>query len=930
MMTSFKLIFLWVCLALLTISGTKQASFSTYTNPIIHADYSDPDVTVSPDGKTFYMTASSFQCVPGLPILRSTDLVNWTLVNHALDSVPPTDFYSVGEPRHGKGVWAPCIRQHDGEYFIYWGDPDFGIFMVKATDPEGEWSSPMLVRPGKGLIDPTPFWDSDGKAYLANGWAASRAGFNSIITISEMTPDGTRVISKPRIVYDGNDGVNHTVEGPKMYKKDGWYYLFSPAGGVATGWQLVMRSREIYGPYESKIVMAQGDSEINGPHQGGWVTTDKGEDWFIHFQDKGAYGRIIHLNPMRWKEGWPVIGDDPDDDGCGQPVTEWIRPSVSSAKSSASSVPSASSMAKYFQWHSNYSDAFGFPLPSALMRLYSHPLSGREANMWEVPNLWLMKFPDEEFVFTADLEVSAKAKTPGVSSGLIVMGWDYCRFGLTETDDGNFLLQQVICHDAETDGKESVEVIASIPAAKRYNAGITPNIMTPVKLRVAVGKDAICRFSYSLDGKTFRQAGNPFKARAGKWIGAKVGFYSVMPTATTDRGWLDILDVRVDTCSGCQTSDIFDVEEALAYCHDKVRLSLHTLSKNSTDYTMMPRNICGSDTLWHCRKSTADEWCSGFWPGILWYDYEYSGDENIREEAERYTSSLEYLSKTPAFDHDLGFLVFCSYGNGQRLTGDRHMKEVIVATADSLATLYNPAVGTILSWPRNVKMLGGHNTIMDNMINLEMLFWAAKNGGDQNLYDIAVKHADTTMRNHFRPDYTSYHVVVYDPLTGERLKGMTHQGYADDSMWARGQAWAIYGYTMVYRETGDPKYLDFARRVADVYLDRLPSDRVPYWDFDNPAIPSAPRDASAACVVASALLDLQQYCDGEAKKRYFDEAERMLRSLSGESYRSAPNKCSFLDHSTGHHPAGSEIDAAIIYADYYYLEALLKYRNLIE
>ena len=383
-------------------------------------------------------------------------------------------------------------------------------------------------------------------------------------------------------------------------------------------------------------------------------------------------------------------------------------------------------------------------------------------------------------------------------------------------------------------------------------------------------------------------------------------------------------------CGKEKTSSDFDVNEALAYCHSKVNLSLEELSKDSIDYTMMPRNICGDDSVWACRKVTPDEWCAGFWPGVLWYDYEYTSDDKIKREATNFTSSLEFLSQAPAYDHDLGFLMFCSYGNGYRLTHDQHFKEVILATADTLATLYNPNVGTILSWPRNVEMLGGHNTIMDNMINLEMLFWAANNGGNPYLHDIAVKHADTTMKYHFRPDGTCYHVAVYDPETGDFLKGMTHQGYADNSTWARGQAWAVYGYTMVYRETKDPKYLDFACKVTDAYLNRLPEDGVPYWDFDDPEIPTAPRDASAACVVASALLDLQGYCDDEKSRKYNDEAEHMLASLSSDAYRSADNKASFLDHSTGHKPAGSEIDASIIYADYYYLEALLKYKKLHE
>ncbi|MDE6340258.1 MAG: glycoside hydrolase family 88 protein [Muribaculaceae bacterium] len=382
-------------------------------------------------------------------------------------------------------------------------------------------------------------------------------------------------------------------------------------------------------------------------------------------------------------------------------------------------------------------------------------------------------------------------------------------------------------------------------------------------------------------------------------------------------------------CVSCATTHgaEFNVDEALGYCDGKVKKSLIQLKRDSMDYTMMPRNIGVKDTVWNCRKATCDEWCAGFWPGVLWYDYESTHNEKIKEDAEKYTQSLEFLSKTPAFDHDLGFLVFCSYGNGYRLTGNKKFKDVILATADTLATLYNPNVGTILSWPRNVEMLGGHNTIMDNMMNLEMLFWAAKNGGDKHLYDIAVRHAEVTMEHHFRPDHSCYHVAVYDPETGAFLKGLTHQGYSDNSMWARGQAWAIYGYTMVYRETHDPRFLNFACDVADVYLDRLPEDYVPYWDFDDPSIPEALRDASAAGVVASALLELQGYCDDRHKTIYKDAAVKMLDSLSHE-YKSSDVRSSFLDHSVGHMPAGSEIDASIIYADYYYLEALLRLKKL--
>lgn len=378
-----------------------------------------------------------------------------------------------------------------------------------------------------------------------------------------------------------------------------------------------------------------------------------------------------------------------------------------------------------------------------------------------------------------------------------------------------------------------------------------------------------------------------------------------------------------------------DVDKQLQYCHKQVKRALAELQQKdgSFDYTMEPRNILKGDKQkgWNCRKATPEEWCDGFWPGILWMDYQNTQDEAVRKAAEGYTESLKGIAYRPCYDHDIGFLMFCSYGKGYEVNHSQEYKNVILASADSLATLFNPIVGTILSWPREVKPRNWpHNTIMDNMINLEMLFWAAKNGGNPYLYDVAVSHADKTMKCQFRPDYTSYHVAVYDTITGNLIKGVTHQGYADSTMWARGQAWAIYGYTVVYRETKDPKYLDFAQKVTDVYLERLPEDKVPYWDFSAPGIPDAPRDASAAAVVASALLELSTYLPNGTGKRYKDAAIEMLASLNSDSYQSGKSKPSFLLHSVGHWPAHSEIDASIIYADYYYIEALLRLKRLQE
>lgn len=379
-----------------------------------------------------------------------------------------------------------------------------------------------------------------------------------------------------------------------------------------------------------------------------------------------------------------------------------------------------------------------------------------------------------------------------------------------------------------------------------------------------------------------------------------------------------------------------DVEKDLQYCHRQVARALAGLKKDGGwDYTRMPRNILAEDlkegrTEWNCRPATPEEWCGGFWPGVLWYDYEYGGEAYIGRQARNYTASLAYLADRDPYDHDLGFLVHCSFGNGMRIAPCASYRDVIVGTANQLAKLFNPRIGTILSWPREVEKQGWpHNTIMDNMINLEMLFWASRNGGGQNLYDIAVRHAETTMHNHFRKDGSCYHVAVYDTVSGKLIKGVTHQGYSDRSMWARGQSWAIYGYTMVYRETRDPRFLALRKGRTDVYLKRLPErsdDWVPLWDFDDPS-PSAPKDASAACVVASALLELSGYVDVEKGRQYREAAENMLSSLS-RNYQSGERCVSFLLHSTGHHPAGSEIDASIIYADYYYYEALLRLRRL--
>lgn len=507
-----------------------------YRNPVLHADYSDPDVCAV--GEDYFLTASSFNCTPGLPILHSKDLVNWKIVNYALKKVEPVEYYN--EARHGKGVWAPSIRFHEGVFYIYWGDPDFGIFMVKTRDPYGEWDAPVLVKAGKGMIDPCPLWDDDGRVYLAHAWAGSRAKFNSVLTVCELNKEGTKVISDPVLVFDGNDGVNHTIEGAKFYKRNGFYYLFAPAGGVVSGWQLVMRSKDVYGPYEARIVMAQGKTDINGPHQGGWVDTPAGESWFLHFQDKGAYGRVLHLNPMKWVNDWPVIGVDKDGDGCGDPVSRYRKPKTGKTYPIETPVESdefdTRKLGLQWEWHANYQDVFGFTTNMGYVRIYGHELSPHFKNFWEVPNLLMQKFPAEEFTATAKLKVSAK--DDGQLSGLIIMGWDYSWIGV-EKQGEKFLLKQAVCKDAEQGNLEQVSTLAVLEPSRKFEAGLFPNYEREIYIRVHVGKGAYCRFSYSLDGKKFTEAGTLFKARQGKWIGAKVGMFSVTPHGK-ERGWVDV------------------------------------------------------------------------------------------------------------------------------------------------------------------------------------------------------------------------------------------------------------------------------------------------------------------------------------------------------------------------------------------------------
>lgn len=507
----------------------------TYTNPVINADYSDPDVCVA--GEDYYLTASSFNCIPGLPVLHSKDLVNWEIVGHAVKELEPK--LEFDKPSHGNGIWAPSIRYHNGEFYIYWGDPDYGVFMVKAKDPAGEWSKPLCVIPGKGLIDTTPLWDDDGRCYLVNAYANSRSRFASVIAIRELSADGTKPIGNPVIIYDGNGTESRTCEGPKIYKRDGWYWVMFPAGGVPTGFQVAMRSKSPFGPYESKVVLAQGKTKINGPHQGAWVHTKFDEDWFLHFQDKEAYGRVVHLQPVTWKDNWPVMGIDKDGDYCGEPVTTYRKPKTSGKVQVVNPVESDefsdTRLGLQWQWHANYNETFGMPTAFGSYRIYTHKVSEKFQNLWEVPNLLLQKTPADKF--TATTKIRFTSKDQNQTGGLLMMGLDYS--GLVVKRVGNdFQLLQISCKSADKGKPQTEQLIAKLKPTAVDQIDYQPGTHIDIYMRMSVN-DGKMRFSYSLDGKKYTKCGTEFTMREGKWIGAKIGFVAYEPGQKTNRGWID-------------------------------------------------------------------------------------------------------------------------------------------------------------------------------------------------------------------------------------------------------------------------------------------------------------------------------------------------------------------------------------------------------
>lgn len=541
-----------------------------YKNPIIDADYSDPDVCRV--GNDYYMTASSFACFPGLQILHSTDLVNWSIVGTALkDHYPVLPEFANGPLdyrkgiQHGNYVWAPAIRYHDGWFYIYWGDPDQGLLMVRTQDVSGDWSEPVLVKAGKGMIDCCPLWDDDGKAYLSHGCAGSRAGVKSVLFVAPLSADGTHVTGPSRMVYDGHEN-QPTIEGTKMYKHDGYYYIFSPAGGVKYGWQVELRSKSPYGPYEEKVTLAQGKSKVNGPHQGAWVDTQNGENWFIHFQDKHAYGRVVHLQPARWKNGWLVIGVDKDGDGCGDPVATYKKPNLPSSgevQPQEDDEFNSTQLGPQWQFEGPWSHYWYFcDANNSRLRLYGPQAPEGFRNLCDLQNMLLQKLPTENFTVTARVRFipNPSFQPKGEEGGFVIMGQDYAGIKLVSTKDG-CVLRYVECIGAQKGKPERCVVEKPIPLkampkpyTQRYAVDDIPEprLATPyIYMRAKVWSTGVgngikghAQFAYSLDGKSYTSLGEPFTLLEGKWIGAKTGFYCLRPGEKNDAPFFDVDWIR--------------------------------------------------------------------------------------------------------------------------------------------------------------------------------------------------------------------------------------------------------------------------------------------------------------------------------------------------------------------------------------------------
>lgn len=493
-----------------------------YKNPVVFADYSDPDVIRVDDD--FYMVSSSFNCMPGIPILHSKDLVNWEIINHVYQKLPLEKY---DKPAHGQGSWAPSIRFHDNKFYVYFCTPYDGLFMATTSDPKEDWELTHVAKV-EYWEDPCPLWDDDGNAYLVRGKLCG----NDLI-LHKLSTDGKKLLDNGVTIF--KDEEQPIIEGPKFIKKDGYYYILAPAGGVSQGWQTVLRSKNIYGPYETKNVLHQGNTDINGPHQGGLVELKSGEWWFSHFQDRGPFGRIVHLQPVKWEDGWPMMGKDINNDGQGEPVMEYQKPDVKGkikiVNPQTTDEFNKSKLGLQWQWHANPQDEwYSLSDSKGKIRLNAVQNLTQECNFWTVPNLLLQKFPAPTFTVTTKMEFNGALT--GEKSGLVIMGKQWAYLAITKEDN---MLKLGMYEGKNDKCDNATKAIESIPIETKS-----------LYLKVSVDSDGLCQFEYSLDGNQYSAIGKEFQSVSGRWIGAKVGLFSVNPNIVQSTGYADFDWFRVE------------------------------------------------------------------------------------------------------------------------------------------------------------------------------------------------------------------------------------------------------------------------------------------------------------------------------------------------------------------------------------------------
>ena len=503
-----------------------------YTNPILCADYSDPDVIRV--GGDFYMIASSFTYVPGVPVLHSTDLVNWELIGYCVRRLP---FERYDRPVHGCGTWAPSLRYHDGRFYAFIPMPDEGIFVATAEDPAGEWTPLRCIKSVRGWIDPCPLWDDDGRAYIAFAYANSRCGIKHRLSVVEIDPVTCDVIGEPALVFDGTLSAP-TVEGPKLYKRNGWYYIFAPAGGVPAGWQLVLRGRSVYGPYESRIVLHQGGTPVNGPHQGGWVELEDGRCFFVHFQDVGPMGRILHLQPMCWQNDWPFIGVEQNGDGIGEPVSRWKLPYPECGGECPGIVQdddfSGDALALHWQFQCNPNPAwYDCAARDDALRLSCARNPDRDENpLWFAGNA-LTQIPQAPD-FDATLTLTLCPEREGDMAGLGVVGhrYGYLAIALRGGKPVLRLVQGTVAHDTMmgmAEGTARETELECIPADRLH-----------CRLRMKVRGGNRVSFAWADEGGAFSEIGMEMPVAEGTWTGFKVAIFALNGENVESKGYADM------------------------------------------------------------------------------------------------------------------------------------------------------------------------------------------------------------------------------------------------------------------------------------------------------------------------------------------------------------------------------------------------------